>query len=225
MVFLLPWGLSFYKEEEVKEAESPLIIPPKKEALLLIEDKGEALIFLHLKLSLNKCEIKALSPDFKAQDTDGFLPLYKIEENGGLKYAVRALNKDEAFKIDFYSCFDIKSLEEALKNLGSCDFFLPSAIKGQNEETFFQKGRTLLNIEDAALILRKAESPSGEKRRKIFTDIVSQLFEQRGDIGKKDQESIFLCLANGRESNLSIKNFLNFKKYGIFSKDFRFMQK
>ena len=222
MVFLMPWGFSFYPKEEVQEAENTVMIPPKKEFLLMIEEKEEPILFLHTELTLNNAKIRFLPPSYKAKDTDGLLPLYDISKNGGLKYAVRALNKSPSFNIELFASADTKTVRNILKIFGSCDFTLDLDIKGRQDEIFFKKGRTLLNGENALLILEAAAFPPLLKRQEIFTCAVCSLLNQRGEISPAQREFIFTSLANGRESSLSAKDMLNFRKYKIFTEGFTF---
>ena len=220
-VFLIPWGICFYPKEETAKADSNIIIPKEKEALVLIENKDKPLAFFHLRLNYENLKITPLPVSLKAEDDSENLPLGEIVKNGGLKYCQNALNKSFGFNISRYITLNEKELQKLLRPFGSCDFTLKSSIK-KGKDVLFKEGRCLLNGENAILILCEESSLSQEESMNLFTETVCALFNEKGQLSPYEKENFFNICANGKDNNLSVTDFIALKNYKIFEDDFIF---
>ena len=220
-VFLIPWGFCFYEKEEAVKIESNIIIP-KERSLLVMVKEDEPLFFILLKFNLNSCRISLLPPSLLVPDTDGYTHLRNVYLNGGLKYASKSLRRELHLDTLNYSSLSINELTELLSGFGSCDFTLSKDIFTNDGLCIYKKGRCLLNSDFAGLILSDDIRMDEEERLNILSELLPSLLNERKDLREYEKEEIFNALANAKESDLSIEDFLNLKKYKIFSQGFNF---
>ena len=218
---LLPWGFFVFKDDSAKEIILPQKISFEINILISLREDDVTLSYFILNLKNEKIDIYLIPPDTLSEDLGENIPLFKIEDNGGLKYAAKSLNKRGIKEIENYSKISLKELSEILDIMGSCDFIFKEDIFTDSKMLLFKKGRLLAGKEEALLILKEDTDLSFSKKFDLFSDLTAKILSEGKNLKEYQKEEIFNILANSSDSNLSINDFLEFKKLSLFNENFK----